>query len=73
MGAGMGMDQVARDIAEIERLRKVLVPHARALFGFLRAEGGFTQRPSTRWMTEKGFSPPQAAGFSPVRVGVWGR
>ena len=46
----MGMDQVARDIAEVEQLRKALVPRARALFGFLRTEGGFTQRPSTRWM-----------------------
>jgi hypothetical protein len=50
-GIEMSMDQVARDIAEVEQLRKALAPHARALFGFLRIEGGFTQRPSTRWMT----------------------
>jgi len=44
------MDQVARDIAEVEQLSRTLVPHARALFAFLRTEGGFAQRPSTRWM-----------------------
>jgi len=45
----MSSDQIAQDIAETEHLRSVLVPRARAMFGFLRKEGDFTQRPSTRW------------------------
>ena len=33
---------------KIERLTATLTPYARTLFRFLRTEGGFTQRPSTR-------------------------
>src|SRR5260221_8020700 len=45
---GMGKDWFEREHAEVERLSGVLEPRARTLFTFLRHEGGFTQRPSTR-------------------------
>ncbi len=44
----MGKDWFEREHAEVERLSGVLEPRARTLFTFLRHEGGFTQRPSTR-------------------------
>jgi hypothetical protein len=42
------MDPFERLMAEVERMASVLEPQAKNLFAFLRRDGGFTERPSTR-------------------------